>query len=660
MSTDSPNPPRTRAELRALRAAEEAAAAAGAPEGDAGGRVAGADAANRDSSRGVTPAAAPAEDENRPLSAFDAAMRDTSRRFEPVRESTPAAKASQTVASSGAKRQDATPPAEPAESAGSTEAAEAVGAAEVAHTPEGSQTTEPAETVATAAATTGNSDKPRDVRDSARPRESRGPAGAAGPAESLDPAEPTEPRDRAALRAATKPRDHRFGILLGSVLGILALVGATLGVLSLTQGPRLVAEQIDPAQAIEVSGSRLILTTNQPLTAIDPEQVTVEPAVPFTVDAAGRSVGIRFTVPLDDETTYDVRIADVTSTGGGPSTDLATSFTTPPSEVFLLKRDAEGNDSIFRTDLTGEKAVPVYSADRIDDFRATTTQLVVAVEDEDGSSILVMNRDGSDPRELALPGDGFVTGVQVSDRGGLVGYTYSDRELTDTSGRASVLVTQPLDGSGEPRVIEVADVEASIAEWEFVPDSAAVLFIDWQGALALEDLSSDAGTQALGTAMSIMGVSRGTYTAIIERTDGSVVELNLADGSETPLPASDPDYGVATTIAPYPGGTLRHIVTRDENGLPIGQSVIRVDDDGAATPLFEVPSTDTILQVCASPSGQYTAVAVAPDLANNPYDDLLAPLPQTLHTHVLDTETGDEVVPVTGFDISWCPVGPVF
>ncbi|UYO97221.1 hypothetical protein OED01_00375 [Microbacterium sp. M28] len=617
MSTDSPDQPRTRAEMRALRAAAEAAAAeeaatrgapdaaeeAPAPAGAPDGRSAEAEAANRAPSRDASPGPAPAGAEDGRVSAFDAAIRATSSGYEPVTEAAPepvpAAKAADMVASQGETEPDATIPAEPAD-----------------------------------------------------------------PSEPVDAPEPAVPSSPAAVHPESEKtgtwRDHRFGILLVSVLGVLALVGATLGIISLTQGPRLVSEQIDPAQAIEVSGSRLILTTNQPLTAIDPEQVSVEPAVPFTVDAAGRSVGIRFTVPLDDETTYSVRVADVASTGGGPSTDLTTTFTTPPSEVFLLKRDAEGADSIFRTDLTGEKAVPVFTAERIDDYRATTTQLVVAVEDEEGSSVLVMNRDGSEQRELELPGDGFVTGVQVSDRGGLVGYTYSDRELTESSGRASVLVTQPIDGSGEPRIVEVADAESSIAEWEFVPDSAAVLFIDWEGALALEDLSSDAGTQALGTALSIMGVSRGTYTAIIERTDGSIVELNLADGSEAPLAASEPDYGVATTIAPFPGGTLRHIVTRDAEGLPTGQAVIRVDEDGAATPILEVPSTDTILQVCPSPSGQYTAVTVAPDLADNPYDDLLAPLPQTLHTHVLDTETGEEIVPVTGFDISWCPVGPVF
>src|SRR5690606_13628408 len=177
------------------------------------------------------------------------------------------------------------------------------------------------------------------------------------------------------------------------------------------------------------------------LEPIDPSQVTVDPAVPFTVDAAGRSIGIRFTVPLDDATDYTVRVADVTGTGGGPASDLVESFTTPASEVFLLNRTDE-DDTIFRTDLTGEKAIPVFSHPRINDYRATSTGLVVAVEDDGGSRILVMNRQAQNVRELTLPGDGYVSSVQVSDRGGLVGYIYSDRKISEDSGRASVLVTQ--------------------------------------------------------------------------------------------------------------------------------------------------------------------------------------------------------------------------
>jgi hypothetical protein len=271
-----------------------------------------------------------------------------------------------------------------------------------------------------------------------------------------------------------------------------------------------------------------------------------------------------------------------------------------------------------------------------------------------------MDRDGGDQRDLKLPGDGSVGAIQVSERGGLVGYSYSDRKLSDTEGRASVLVTQSLNGGDEPQIIEVGGQEASVFVWQFVPDSAAVLFIDFDGALSLVDRSADTGVQSLGLAATIQGISRGTYTAIVERLDGAVVELNLADGTEQPLAASDPDYGTATSINPFPGGTLRHVVARDDAGLPVGQAVIRVDDDGTATPLVEVASTDSILQACASPSGQYAAVVIAPDLANNPYDGMLLPLPENVETHLIDMDSGEEMVALTGFDASWCQTAPRF
>ncbi|MFD6816131.1 hypothetical protein ACFWCH_04415 [Microbacterium sp. NPDC060132] len=470
---------------------------------------------------------------------------------------------------------------------------------------------------------------------------------------------PPAASDRAG--AAAGPRmSRRFLLTIGAVLGVLVLVGTGFGVVSLLQGPRISEVQVDAAQAIESSGSRLILTANQPLAAIEADQVSVEPVVPFTVDAAGRGIGVRFTVPLDDDTTYTVTVSDAVGASGGPSAELTTSFTTPASTMFLLRRDVDGDDTIFRTDLSGEKAVPVFSHPRINDFRATSTRLVASVEEDDGSHLLVMDRDGEDQRELTLPGDGYVREIQVSERGNLVGYSYSDRELGDSEGRASVLVTQSLSGDDEPQIIEVAGEEASVFVWQFVPDSAAVLFIDFDGALALVDRSADTGVQSLGLATTIQGISRGTYTAIVERLDGTVVELNLTDGSEQPLAASTPDYGTATTITPFPGGTLRHVVSRDDSGLPIGQAVVRVDDDGVAEPLVEVGSSDAILQACASPSGQYAAVVVAPDMANNPYDGMLLPLPGRLETHLIDLDSGKELVALTGFDASWCQTAPRF
>ncbi|WP_298041550.1 Ig-like domain-containing protein, partial [uncultured Microbacterium sp.] len=500
---------------------------------------------------------------------------------------------------------------------------------------------EAAEAASVEAATTAQSEQPAPVAQPVQP---------AVPAIPLAPelvlaAVPPFVEDPPA--APKKPGDRRFLASLLAVVGVLAVVVTGLGAVSLFQGPRISEVQVDTAEAMQVSGSRVILTLNQAVEPIAAEQVTVEPAVPFTVDATGRSIGIRFTVPLDDETDYTVTVADATGIGGGPSADLRTEFTTPASQVFLLNR-TDDDDQIFRTDLAGE-ARPVFTHPRINDYRATSTHLIVAVEDEDGSRILVMNLSGEDERELALPGDGYVSAVQVSERGGLVGYTYSDREISEESGRASVLVTQSISGGDEPRIIEVGGAEASIAEWQFVPDSTAVLFIDFEGTLSLDDRSGDAGAQPLGLAMRLLGVSRGTYTAIVERIDGSVVELNLADGSEVPLAASEPDYGAATTITPFPGGTLRHVVARDEVGLPTGQAIIRVDDEGQATPLLEVGAGNAILQACASPSGQYAAVTVAPDLAGNTYDDMLVPLPKRLETHLLDLRSGEELVALTGF-----------
>ena len=485
------------------------------------------------------------------------------------------------------------------------------------------------------------------------PVEGSGPTEAADAVEGRDPAASPLPR-----LPETPTSTRRFRLALFATLAVLALVVAGLGVVSLVQGPRLSGVEVNEAQAIDTSGSRVILTANQSLAAIDPAQVTVEPAVPFTVDAAGRNVGIRFTVPLDDSTTYTVKVAGVASSGGGPSSDLVTTFRTPSSSIFLLQRSVSGDDQIFVSDLSGQNGVPVFAHPRISDFRATPELLIVAVEEDDGSHLLVMRRDGTGERELELPGDGYISSVQVSDRGGLVGYSYSDRELTDTTGRASVLVTQPLSGDAEPRIVQISGDDASVADWQFVPDSSSLLFIDFQGGLSVEDPTGDAGVRSMGLAASILGINRGTYTAVVQRTDASFVELDLTNGEEQTLETSEPDYGPATTIVPIPDGTLRHVVQREASGLPTGQAVILVDETGTATPIAEVSGTDAILQICASPSGQYAAVTIAPDLPSNNYDDLLLPLPETLHTQLIDLSDRSVLVTLQGFDVSWCRLAP--
>ncbi|OZB85817.1 hypothetical protein [Microbacterium sp. 13-71-7] len=457
---------------------------------------------------------------------------------------------------------------------------------------------------------------------------------------------------------APSARRRRFPLVLGAVIGVLVVVVATFGVITLLQGPRISGVKIDAQSAIDASGTRMIITASQPLAKVDPKQVSVSPQAPFTVDTSGRNLGIRFTVPLDDDTNYTVTVKDATGTDKQRQSTLQASFQTPKSTIFLLQRKAKGDDTIFITDLGGKNAVPVVQHAKIDDFRATADHLVVATEKDGISELLVMDRKGKNQRELKLPGPGFLSNLQISERGNLVGYTFTDKGISATSGRASILVTQSLTGDGEPQIVKIGDKMPSISQWAFVPDSSSVLFIDFSGALFVQDRAdTKAAPTALGSAQTVEGISRGTYTAIVSRGN-DLVELNLADGSEKPLAASTPDFGVPGTIAPFPGGTLRQVATRDASGLPTGQIVTRVGDDGKATKLFSVTGSDAIMQACPSPSGQYSAIVVAPKLVNNPYDQSLLPLPTTMQTHIVDTKTGKELVVLAGFDPSWCAQAP--
>jgi len=451
---------------------------------------------------------------------------------------------------------------------------------------------------------------------------------------------------------------RRFPVVIGAVLGVLVLVVAGFGVISLLQGPRIDSVKIDAQSAIDASGTRMILTASQPLAKVDPAQVSVSPAAPFTVDTSGRNLGIRFTVPLDDDTKYTVTVKDATGTDKQRKGTLQATFQTPKSTIFLLQRNSDGDDTIFLTDLGGKNAVPIVQHQKIDDFRATADHLVVATEKDGTSVLLVMDRNGKNQRALKLPGQGFLSNLQVSEKGNLVGYTYTDKGISATSGRASVLVTQSLTGDGDPQIVKVGDKQPSTAQWAFVPGTSSALFIDFSGALYVEDRADAKATPtALGFAQTIEGISRGTYTAIVSRGN-NLVELNLADGSEKPLAASAPDFGAPSTIAPFPGGTLRQVATRDATGLPTGQIVTRVSDDGKAAKLFSVTGSDAIMQACPSPSGQYSAIVVAPKLVNNPYDQSLLPLPTTMQTHIVDTNTGKELVVLAGFDPSWCAQAP--
>ncbi|TDN91114.1 hypothetical protein [Microbacterium sp. BK668] len=472
---------------------------------------------------------------------------------------------------------------------------------------------------------------------------------------------PTRPAPTRRARAR-KRRGRAFGFAFAGVVGVLLVAGLAGAAASTAQGPRVTEAQVDPAAAVASSGSRLIVTTTQALAEVQPEQVVITPATPFAVDTSGRSVGIRFAHPLWDETKYTVEISGVRGLGGGPETTITQTFRTGKESFYLLQRGDE-EDTIFRTDLSGDEAIPVFRHAHIEDYRATSSHLVVSVRDGEGTDpmdgttqLLVTDLDGDDQRVLPLPGKGAVTNLQSADRGELIGYTFTDATISADGGRESMLFTASLkDPDAEPQPVEVEGADNRVVRWRFVPETDRLLFVGFDGALWLTDRTgSDAAT--LGTAVTLDGVAGST--AIVDRADG-LLAVDLADGTEEPLPAPDSDYGQLRSVVPVPGGgTVRLYAELDDNGIPGASIVAFVADDGASSVVSRVPVTDAVIRTCVSPNGRYVATSVAPDIIDNPYDRYLLPLPERVETHIAEIATGDEVVALSAFDSSWCRVPP--
>lgn len=456
-------------------------------------------------------------------------------------------------------------------------------------------------------------------------------------------------------------RRRLFAGTFAIVLGALAVVGLAGAAVNTVQGPRLTSVQVDPTAAVSASGSRVILATNQSLHKVEPSQVTVSPSTPFMVDTAGRSVGLRFSLPLHDDTEYTVTVKDVTGLGGGPATTLTQTFHTPALDAFILQRSANG-DTVFRTDLTGQ-AYTVYRADHIEDFRATSDHLVMSTVDAQGDGrIVVTDLAGKHARELKLPGKGSVSLLQAADRGEMIGYTFSDADLGKGGTRESALYVASVkdaDADAAPTAVAIPGTEKRVADWHFVPDTDSILVITYDGRLLLSG-AEGAGSTDLGTGVAIDGIARGSSVAVVQRADG-IFDVDLTDGTESALVAASGVPGTQGVVTPIPGtdaGTVRQFFVLDDAGNPQGTTVYRVDGKGTATELYRGSPDDAVMQTCVSPSGRYVAVLVAPAIVTNTYDTYLLPMPRTLHTHILELKDGAEVANLTGFDLSWCQTPP--
>lgn len=470
----------------------------------------------------------------------------------------------------------------------------------------------------------------------------------------------SQPTRRAPKRAkpAKPERSSRgFTRVLGLSLGALLVLGGIGAGVSLTQGPRASAVAVDVDAVAAASGQRVVFTANQPLAAITPTQVTVTPAAPFTVVSSGRSVAVQFTYPLDPDTEYSIDVADVQSSEGGPAGTLTHRFRTGSPPIFLLQR-RDGEDAVFSSNLAGDTAVPVFEAEQIEDFRSARDGLVAVTTEGDLSQLTAVSTTSGKATPITLPGAGFVSGLQVADHDSLLGYVFTDEAVGTPGALESTLFLGSItDPKEDPIQISVGE-DSRVQQWAFVPQTSYLLVLTFDGQLHLVDASNlDADPVPLGIAASIVGVEHGSGQAIIQRNEGPVaLDLTTLDEEPLPFPAELDGLGVLGEMATTAGGgTLRQLTELNGQGVPTSQTIVEVSAAGEVNELisFDDPG-DGILQLCASPSGRYAAVIVAPDLVNNPYDMYKRPLPENRQTHIIDTTDGSVVTRLQGADISWC------
>jgi hypothetical protein len=435
-------------------------------------------------------------------------------------------------------------------------------------------------------------------------------------------------------------------------------VGA--GAVGLLQGPQLARADIDVPSTVADSGARLILYADRPVREVSADDVTITPAAPVTVQTEGTAILIRFDAVLAYDTDYEVTIDGVRSPGSTPVSDFAYTFTTGEPPLYILERDDTGDDHIRRTDLSGDAGDSVFSAPRIQQFEVVGEELVVAtITDDDHSRLLSVPLSGGESTEIPLPGDGRVEQLQSSARQFLVGFLYSQDAGTETSIESGLFVLQTKTDEPPKRVEATGSEETNVTQWSFVPSTTSVLVRTFADELVVADALTPGDPVLLGDALFIHGFVVDEQTAIIERTD-AIVEVDLLTGEESPFPVPTDLTGNAGELASLSATGYARIYSQYDPATGSLSQSVEVVGNGTSRQLYGVDDGSTsILQVCASPNGQYIAVVEARDrveLGSDLYPIL--PMPRGVSTLVIDRESAEVEATIPGFDLPWCARPP--
>jgi hypothetical protein len=483
----------------------------------------------------------------------------------------------------------------------------------------------------------------------------------------------------------------RFRRTFTLTVGALVVLVAAFTGLTYVQGPKLSSAQVDTTGVVSKPNQELRLFTNQPVRPLTAKQVTITPAVPFTVTSTGAVIAIQFPEPLGFATGYRVALAGVASAADGQTARLGYDFTTASPALYYLHRGgaaggsaggadgsavggaAGGADEIIRTSIAQPALQVVYSAARIQDFEVFDHSLAVVTEDAHGASSLVFINGTGLVEDITLPGEGTIDQLHGDRDSGVLGFVYTDGAPASQRQFSNILFTVDPAGTAVAQVVSAPDgTPLAVTAWSYVPASSDIIAQLPDHRVLVLDPANPKSARTLGTFTTMGALS--TDGAWLEAADvNGPVRVNVATGAVTRLVAfalhgsgasqapTQTQTQAPTTDGEGGGGEGETVVTPTGwlTAVPLaGGSVpnaLVFDNGRGAREIFQSADPNgAIRSITVSPNNQYAAIETDPNVATSTPDGYpVNGRPTSITTNFVDIASGALVKSVAGFDATW-------
>jgi len=484
------------------------------------------------------------------------------------------------------------------------------------------------------------------------------------------------------------PGNTRFRRAFAITVGALAALCVLFVALAYLQGPKLESAQFDTDRAIAEPGQLLRLFANQSIAEVSADQVTIEPEVPFTVSTSGEVVAVTFASRLHYDTTYSVAIDGVTSSYSDKPATLSYTFTTGQVPLYYLDRGAgtpetdtpetdtpeTGTAEIIRTGVTGTERTVLFAGPRIQSFGMVTDTViaVVSLTDSDTSTLQLVDTETGLTENVALPGDGTITNLQLSDSGTILAFEFTSAEVSAAQAGTDQADTAQTDTAPDPaytRALLRLDLDAgrdiepvlgldgtplSVLDFTFAPASTDLVVHTIDSSIVR--IGADGAISPLGqfTRMGHLSIDDRVLT-VFDQFGALALELDTLETSRlepSPLDGLAPS---GSDVDMLPGGDRVQRVAVFHSDTGRFDSLVVLDDGTTSRVLYQTPKSEgSIDGFRVSPNGQYVAVEAVPNFENSVDDGYAVDRRSTtVQTIIVEVATGAVVRVVDGFDLEW-------